>query len=485
MVTHADWRGLKISIIGAAREGTALARYLAQCGAQVTLHDTKPASALTRRVAGLDELEALGVCLALGAQPADLLDTDVLFLSPGVPPTAPIVRAARERGVPISSEPRLFTQSFRSRVVGITGSSGKTTTTTLVGLMFAAAGKRTWVGGNIGAPLTERLFEPTPAEIAVMELSSFQLELFAPNYQGAAAEERRSAASRVLSLAGWSPSIAAITNITPNHLDRHPSMEDYALAKSYIVAFQHPGDWAILNRDNALCDAMATRTAAHVLRFSLQEPVEAGAYLQGNELVLRFDGREEVLCAPEEVKLRGEHNLANILCAACCAAAGGVGLEVMREVATTFAGVAHRLEVVRIVGDVTFVNDSIATSPERAMAALRAYHEPVVLLAGGRDKHLPWAEWADLVRARARAVVAFGDAVPIIAQALSEAQARRGGAEDVHLECVATLDEAVAAAARLARAGEVVLLSPGGTSFDAFEDFEARGQRFRELVAAL
>jgi UDP-N-acetylmuramoylalanine--D-glutamate ligase len=478
------FRGLKATIIGAAREGTALARYLVQCGAQVTLSDTKPAEALARH---LSALEGLDVRLALGAPLPDLQDVDVLFLSPGVPPLAPVVRLARERGVPISSEPRLFTQLCRVPVVGITGSSGKTTTTTLTREMYSAQGLATWVGGNIGRPLIEHLHGHDCPQFVVMELSSFQLELFSPSYQGSLVEERRSEASRAISVEGWSPGISVITNVTPNHLDRHPSMEDYIRAKSYIIAFQSEAQWAVLNFDSEHTPALQACTRGRVLHFSMKEPVQQGAFLRGEELLLHFAGREQVLCRVSEIKLRGAHNVANTLAAACAAAAGGVAMEAIRAAATSFTGVAHRLEVVRRWRDITFVNDSIATSPERAIAAVRSYTEPLVLLAGGRDKHLPWDQWAEVVRDRVRAVVAFGEAVPIIERALREkrdqqAEAPRAG---MVLRTVDTLEQAVALAANLARPGDVVLLSPGGTSFDAFEDFEARGARFRELVAAL
>ena len=475
------FRGLKALIIGAAREGTALARYLVHCGAQVTLSDSKPAHALAKHLAGTGP----EVRLVLGALPTDLSDVDVLFLSPGVPPSAEIVRRAREQGLPISSEPRLFTQLCPAPIVGITGSSGKTTTTTLIGEMYAADGSVTWVGGNIGRPLIERLLEPQRPEHVVMELSSFQLELFSPEYQGPMVNERRSPASRAISLEGWSPHVAVITNITPNHLDRHPSMADYVRAKSHIVAFQSPDDWAVLNLDNAYTPELAARTPAQVLHFSLEQPVERGAFLRGEELVLRLDDAERVLCPLSAIKLRGIHNVANILAAACAAWAGGVSLEAMRMVASTFAGVAHRLEEVRRWRGILFVNDSIATSPERAIAAVRAYREPLVLLAGGRDKHLSWEQWADVVLSRVRVVVAFGEAVPIIERALRERRAQQGSGANTLLYTVDSLEQAVAKAAQVARPGEVVLLSPGGTSFDAFEDFEARGARFRELVAAL
>lgn len=484
MIAHEAFRGLRAGIVGAAREGTALARFLAACHARVTLSDAKPAQALGERLA---QLAGLDVRLALGGAPLNLADLDVLFLSPGVPPNAPIVGQARELGLPLSSEPRLFTQVCAAPVVGITGSSGKTTTTALVGRMFACQGLETWVGGNIGEPLTERLLEPAGPDVAVLELSSFQLELFSPDYQGPAVEERRTAASRVLSLDGWSPRVAAVTNITPNHLDRHPSMEDYARAKANIVRFQTPDGWAVLNRDDPRSYGLRAEARGRVLLFSLREPVDEGGYRAGDRLLLRLDGRETDLCRVGQVPLRGAHNLANVLTAACCAMAGGATPEAMREAVRTFSGVAHRLEIVREVGGVTYVNDSIATSPERAIAALRAYREPLVLLAGGRDKNLPWEEWADLALQRARVVIAFGEAAPIIEAALAGARDRwpAGGDGLASVERAVTMAEGVALAARLARPGDVVLLSPGGTSFDAFDDFEQRGQAFRDQVRGL
>lgn len=471
----ASLQRLRVLIVGAAREGTALARFLVACGAAVTLSDSKPPASLAKHLAALAGLQ---LDLALGVATPDVAGYDVVFLSPGVPPSAAVVQRARALGVPLSSEPRMVTQLLTAPVVGITGSSGKTTTTALTGAMYAA-GRDTWVGGNIGLPLIEKLLEaPCGPQVAVMELSSFQLELFAPEYQGERVDSLRSAASRSVSVAGWSPHVAAITNITPNHLDRHPSMEDYVLAKSRILEYQRADDWAVLNAQ----DDWSRRLTTHgrVLHFGLDTQVDAGAVLEGSRLLLRDGEREVLLCGAGQVKLRGRHNLANVLCAACCALAGGVPVEAMREVASTFTGVAHRLEYVRQCRQVLWVNDSIATTPERAMAALRSFDEPLVLLAGGRDKHLPWEDWAALVRERVRVVVAFGEAAPIIERALGAA-----GPGGPALEITADLQEAVTRAARLARPGEVVLLSPGGTSFDAYDDFEARGQHYRALVSAL
>jgi len=469
--------GLRVTIVGAAREGTALARTLARCGAEVTLSDSKPAERLGEALA---RLEGLPIKLSLGKeQPDDLLDVDVLFLSPGVPPFAPIVGQARERGLPISSEPRLCTQILREMgvpVVGITGSSGKSTTTALTGRMLAAAGMDVWVGGNIGQPLIEHLLDRHLPDVAVLELSSFQLELFSPDYQGPTVESERSQASQVIDLGGWSPNVAAVTNITPNHLDRHPSMADYVRCKQHILAFQAANDWAVLNSDDPTVRDLA-RGAGREVSFSLEGPVELGAFASDDDLLLRWD-REERLGSVTELRLRGRHNVANVLTASCCALAAGAPLQAIREAAVSFEGVPHRLETVRNWRGVQWVNDSIATSPERAIAAMSAYDEPLVLLAGGRDKHLPWERWAELATERTRVVIAFGELRPIVEEAVA-------GRSSVVLRQVETLAEAVALAAELARPGQVVLLSPGGTSFDAYVDFEERGVAFRELVNAL
>lgn len=472
-----DLTGLKAAIIGVAREGTALARFLVGAGATVTLSDLKPADQLA---AALRDLEGLSIRLALGGHPEDILDVDVLFLSPGVPLNAKLVQDARARSLPISSEPRLFLQLFPNRVVGITGSSGKTTTTTLTGRMLERSGVETWVGGNIGRPLITALEQGALADVAVMELSSFQLELFRPETQGDRVQEVRTEASRVISLAGCSPEIAVVTNITPNHLDRHASMDEYIRAKAAIVDYQSPEDWAVLNLDDANCLGLRQRTPAHVVYFSLVRPVGEGAYLDQGRLRLRLGDDDQVICAADEVRLKGIHNLANLLAAACAARLAGASLEAIRQVATEFEGVPHRMEVVRRWHGITFVNDSIATTPERAIAAIRAYDEPLVLLAGGRDKHLPWDTWAEWVQRKVRVVIAFGECAPLVRNTLGQMP----GLEAAVLE-VGDLGEAVSLASEVACEGDVVLLSPGGTSFDAFTDFEARGQAFRQLVERL
>ncbi len=444
--------GQRALIVGLAREGTDLARYLVAAGADVSVTDRRPATELAER---LTSLEGLPIRYALGAHPLELLDDrDVVYLSPGVPPELPLAAEARRRGLTLSSATELFLARCPAPVIGITGSSGKTTTTALTGEVFRCAGRTVFVGGNIGVPLLGCLPEITPDAWVVLELSSFQLEPL-----------RRS------------PQIATITNITPNHLDRHPSMEAYTTAKYQIVAHQTPADWAVLNADDPLVAAAPGR--GRRLYFSLELPVE-GACLVGDWLVVRRNGAETRVMPRAELRLRGRHNLANALAVCAIAAAAGIAADATRAALAAFAGVPHRLEVVGEVGGVRYVNDSIATSPERSIAALESFDEPIVLLAGGRDKHLPWDRWAAVVGRRVRHLILLGEAQDLIAAA---AQARGAGAVPRHH--VATLDDATALAHDLARPGDVVLLSPGCTSYDQFHDFEERGARFRAAVQAL
>jgi UDP-N-acetylmuramoylalanine--D-glutamate ligase len=479
-------------VVGLAREGTALARFLAERGARVTVTDRKPAETLVDDRAAL---AGLPVTFALGGHPLELLDgTDIVFVSPGVPLEIPLLDQARMRDLPLSSETRLFTRLCPAPIVGITGSSGKTTTTALAGRMLKTAGVKTWVGGNIGFPLIGHLEEMAATDIVVMELSSFQLEFF-----GSWAEMPLGHFDGPLySIEGWSPRVAAVLNVTPNHLDRHGTMEAYTAAKARILDYQRPGDLAVMNLDDPVTRDLATSSAGSGQRklwFSLEQGVEEGAFLRGDDLVLRLAGREQVLCRTGDLELLGRHNLANLLAAsaltigAITTLQGEAGLdsmpiEALREAATTFEGVEHRLEFVRERRQVRWYNDSIATTPERAVAAIRAFEQPIVLLAGGRDKKLPWEEMAALTWSRVRHLVLFGECADLIDRAMAGTKGPGEPGQTV-IHRAGTLSRAVDLAAELAQPGDVVLLSPGGTSFDAYPDFVARGDHFRELVRGL
>jgi UDP-N-acetylmuramoylalanine--D-glutamate ligase len=459
-----DWTGKRVLILGAARQGLALARWLARHAAHVTLSDVRSADQLATARASLADLP---VEWAPGGHPLELLDhCDMLCLSGGVPTTLPIVTEALRRGIELSNDTRIFMEAAPCKTIGITGSAGKTTTTSLVGEMArlsleesraAGVSGRAYTGGNIGDPLINYVDQMQPDDLAVLEISSFQLEQM-----------------------DRSPNIAAILNITPNHLDRHGSMEAYTSTKQRILDFQSAEDTAILGRDDPGAWGLRARVKGRLYAFSLHELEEglSGAYLEDGLLSLRDGNAYVPLMLREKIQLRGDHNVSNVLAAFTIGLAAGLKLDSMLGAAEDFQGVPHRLELVRERDGVRWYNDSIATAPERSMAAIRSFNEPIVLLLGGRDKDLPWEALAQLVHQRVGHVILFGEAAGKIEKAL-----RTAG--PVSFTRCDGLQEAVRKAAELARPGDVVLLSPGGTSYDAFKDFAERGERFKEWVLAL
>lgn len=456
--------GKRVVILGLARQGTALARFFAERGAEVVVSDSRTVEALRPAMAALSDLE---ITYRLGGHPVGLLeDCDLLCPSGGVPLEIPIVQQAVRRDIPISNDAQEFLTRCPAPVVGITGSAGKTTTTTLVGRMLQASGFKTWVGGNIGNPLISDLAAMEETDRVVMELSSFQLDVMTR-----------------------SPQIAGVLNITPNHLDRHKTMAAYIAAKRNIVAYQGPDDIAVLAYDEPNARGLAESTSAEVRYFSGRVEVEDGAFLRADRLVLSRSGEDVIVCSRRDLRLRGFHNVLNALAAIALADAAGATLDGMGSAIASFTGVEHRLEEVRRHNDVLWVNDSIATAPERVLAALAAFDEPLVLLAGGRDKDLPWAEFADQVVRRVRRLVLFGEAAPLIEREVCAAL-KRARTQDVEpalgdIVRAGDLENAVRAAAERAQPGDVVLLSPGGTSFDAFRDFAERGATFRALVRSI
>jgi len=456
-----DWKSQRILIIGAARQGLALARFLSQHGAQVTLNDQRPPEKMQ---AAVDSLKPFPVQWVLGGHPLSLLDsTDLVCLSGGVPLNLPIVQEAMARGLPISNDSQIFMESVPCRVIGITGSSGKTTTTTLVGRMAAAAlepSVKVWVGGNIGLPLIDRLDEIREDDLVVLELSSFQLELMT-----------------------LSPHIGAILNITPNHLDRHGTFEAYKAAKARLIEFQQPGSAIVLGRDDPGAWSLAGRARGPLTTFGLQRPPQGqtGTYLENGLCCLQHNDDQFVLLPQEMISLRGAHNLLNTLAACAIACAAGLPAEAMISGVRGFKGVPHRLEYVRSLRGAAWYNDSIATAPERTLAAINAFEEPLILLLGGRDKDLPWQELAAVIRRRVDHVILFGEAAEKIARAIGPIE--NGTRLTLH-QCEG-MKQAVELAAHIAESGDVVLLSPGATSFDEFQDFEERGEVFRSWVQEL
>ena len=455
-----DWNGKRILILGAARQGLALARWLSLHGARVTLSDMRGETDLRLARESLAEYPIQWV---LGGHPLELLDTtDVLCLSGGVPLTLPIVAEAVKRGIPLSNDSQIFMDMVPCRTIGITGSAGKTTTTTLVGNMAKSAyGDRAYVGGNIGDPLIHYVDKMKPEDIAILELSSFQLDQMT-----------------------ISPNVAAILNITPNHLDRHGTMEAYTAAKARILEFQSEKDAAILGRDDKGAWSLRNKVRGKLYTFSLDELEEGwnGTYLHDGLLNLRDGDAYLPLLLREKVSLRGDQNVSNVLAAFAIGYAAGFPLDAMLEAAEEFRGVPHRLELVRELRGVRWYNDSTATAPERSLAAIRAFDEPIVLLLGGRDKDLPWEDLMRLVGKRVDHVVLFGEAAEKIMNTAQALGLRENGSRIARVQ---SLYDAVIKAAEVAEAGDVVLLSPGGTSFDEFKDFAERGERFREWVLEL
>jgi UDP-N-acetylmuramoylalanine--D-glutamate ligase len=470
------WNGKRVLILGAARQGLALARWLSIHGAHVTLSDMHSADDL--RIAR-ESLAEFQINWVLGGHPLALLDSiDVLCLSGGVPLTLPIVVEAVKRGIPLANDSQIFMEVCPCRTIGITGSAGKTTTTTLVGNMAklacknAESGKQNeesafrlkpsaYVGGNIGDPLINYVDDMKSGDVAILELSSFQLEQMT-----------------------ISPNIAAILNITPNHLDRHGTMEAYTAAKARILTFQSRNDAAVLGCDDKGAWNLRNKVKGKLFTFSLHELDEGlnGAYFEEGLLSLRDAEMYLPLILREKISVRGDHNVLNVLAAFTIGHAAGFPLDAMLTAVEEFRGVSHRLELVRELNGVRWYNDSIATAPERSMAAIRAFEEPIVLMLGGRDKDLPWEELMKLIADRVDHVVLFGEAAEKIQKTANSLGLREKRYSVIRAD---GLQGAVLKAAEIAESGDVVLLSPGGTSFDEFKDFAERGERFRKWVQEL
>ncbi len=446
-----DVRGKRVLVYSLGIEGRDLARWLLANEARVTISDTRSDEAL----AAAGAVAPQGVeALVNGRALLDPAGFDLVAVSQSVLRYNPALVRARELGIPVTSQMRLFLQLCPGRTIGITGSSGKSTTTALVGAMAREAGLDSVVGGNIGEAMLGRLPEIRPQTTVILEISHTQLQY-----------------------TDRSPHIAAVTNITPNHLDQF-SWDEYVGLKRNILAFQGRADSAVLNSDDHTSRALMASVKGRLLRTSIKEELtHEGCWVEDGEIVVRAASRPLTVLSTNEIPLRGEHNLSNVVMACAIAAEAGIPTAAMAGAIRSFKGVAHRLEVVGVAAGATWVNDSIATSPERAIAGLRAFTEPVVLLMGGRDKNLDLDGLRELARVRCHAVVCFGESGGLFHAAMKEA------VNDTVL--VSTLEEAVAAAAQRARPGDAVLLSPAGTSFDAYPNFEARGEAFRKLVRAL
>jgi UDP-N-acetylmuramoylalanine--D-glutamate ligase len=446
-----ELKGKKVLVVGLGKSGLAAALFLRRRGAQVTVSDIRSAEALAKDIPALLE-EGINV-EAGGHGLLTFRRQDLIVVSPGVPLDTPELAQVRSFGLPVIGELELAARFLKGRILAITGSNGKTTTTALVGETLQAAGIPTLVGGNIGVPVVALIEESTDETWSVLEVSSFQLE----------------------GTQQFHPAIAVILNITPDHLDRHGTFENYALAKERIFAAQHEQDCVVLNADNARAAAAASRSAAKVYWFSIEHPVAQGAWVEGGQVVYRpsKDGPVENVIPLTGIPLKGEHNVENVLAAVCAARLAGAPTEVIRRAIENFRAVEHRLEYVATINGVEFYNDSKATNVDATAKAIAAFTSGIHLILGGKDKNSDYTQLAELLRAHVRAVYTIGSAAAKI-----ESQLR--GTISIH-SCE-TLDKAVSTAAAAARPGEVVLLAPACSSFDQFESYEHRGRVFKELV---
>jgi UDP-N-acetylmuramoylalanine--D-glutamate ligase len=446
-----ELKGKKVLVVGLGKSGLAAALFLRHRGAQVTVSDIRSAEALAKDIpALLDE----GINVEAGGH--GLLTfrrQDLIVVSPGVPLDTPELVQAKSFGRLVIGELELAARFLKGKILAVTGSNGKTTTTSLLGEILEKAGLPTLVGGNIGVPVVALIDDSTDATWSVLEVSSFQLE----------------------STDEFHPAIAVILNITPDHLDRHGSFENYALAKERIFAEQNEQDFVVLNADNIRAAASAERSKAKVYWFSIEHSVEQGAWVEGGSVMFRFskDAPPESVLPLTGIPLKGEHNVENVLAAVCAARLAGAPVDVVRQGIENFKAVEHRLEYVATLNGVEIYNDSKATNVDATAKAIASFPSGIHLILGGKDKNSDYTQLADLLRSRVRAVYTIGSAAAKI-----ESQLR--GVVTIH-SCE-TLDQAVGAIAAAARPGEVVLLAPACSSFDQFESYEHRGRVFKELV---
>ncbi|MEO8434740.1 MAG: UDP-N-acetylmuramoyl-L-alanine--D-glutamate ligase [Pyrinomonadaceae bacterium] len=448
--------GKKVLVLGAARSGIASARFLSQRGAIVALNDQKP---LEQWPAEALALKDGGVGCISGEAPSWLLDqVELVVISPGVPSKSIPIRYAERVGAEVIGEIELASRYLQGRIVAITGTNGKTTTTTLIGAMLKDAGMTVQVGGNIGTALISLVDSSRPDGWTVVEVSSFQLE----------------------TTVDFHPAVAAVLNVTPNHMDRYESVTDYAAAKHRIFRNQTAADVAILNADDETVSSWAGGLRAHVTQFSVAKELPEGLFLRGGrELVSRTEAGERVLMNRDEMKLRGLHNVENVLAALAVGLACGAAPDSMRETIKNFRPVEHRLEQVTTINGVRFYNDSKATSVDATMKALEAFAEDegkVVLILGGRGKQAPYAPLAPLVQATVRKLVLIGEDAPAIEQELKDV---------APTERATDMRDAVGRAFTSAQSGDIVLLAPACASFDMFDSFEHRGRVFKEEVSSL
>lgn len=449
-----DFNGKRVLVIGLARSGAAVARLLQKYGAQFTVNDQKALEDLGEEAANL---QALGIEVIGGGHPEGIVHAgiDLIVKNPGIPYSSPPVRQALELGIPVLTEVEIAYQFAKAPLIGITGSNGKTTTTTLVGEMLDAAGLRPVVAGNIGRALTDVIEEVEADQWLVAELSSFQL----------------------LGTQEFRPTIGALLNLYAAHLDYHGTMEEYVAAKVRLFDNQKPDDVAVLNWDQPEVRAIAAAAKARVYPFSIREVLEEGVFVKDGNIHAILHGKHIPLLKAAEVSLKGEHNLQNVLAAAAIALNAGADPEAVADVARTFRGVEHRTEFVANRNGVEFYNDSKATNAEAATRAITSFPSNVVLIAGGLDRGVDFLELVPVFEKHLKQLIAIGESADALLRVAEKAGVPGQKAD--------TLEAAVRQAAELAVAGDTVLLSPACASWDMFGSFEERGRMFKQAVHTL
>lgn len=446
-------RGRHALVVGMAKSGIASARLLAEEGAQVTINDTKSAEQLAD---ALKALEGLSIVDGLGKDPMTLLDEcDLLVLSPGVSVEAPFAQEAKRRGIEVIGEIELGYRFAHAPIVAITGTNGKTTTTALTGELFKAQGIHTYVLGNIGIPIAQEARATTPDDVIVAEVAGFQLET----------TEQFHAHS------------CAILNLTEDHLNRFGTMEHYGEAKARVLRNQTKNDFCVFNADDPLVAAMAQKATGRVLWFSRRHEVENGAFVRNGRIVFRLDGVEQDVVGADELKIPGAHNLENALAAVAVSLPVGVSAEAAARALRSFEGVEHRIEFVREVNGVRYINDSKGTNPDSTVKAVEAIVRPTVLMLGGSNKNSDYCPVFQAFAGKVKAVVAYGFTRDRILR-----DAKKAGYQNIHV-VDGSFEDAVQMAKSLAQPGDDVLLSPACASYDMFDNFEQRGRVFKEIVS--
>ncbi len=454
-----DILGKRVAVLGIGISNTPLIKYLAKLGVAVTAFDQADRSSLSST---LESLKGLNVEYCLGENYLDrLIGFDIIFKTPKVRFDIPQLLKEAEAGALITSEMEVFCNLCPARIFAVTGSDGKTTTTTLIYEILKNHGYKCWLGGNIGTPLLDRIDEIEENDMVVLELSSFQLHTMR---------------NRI--------NTAVVTNLSPNHLDVHKSMQEYSDAKKNIFLYQNKNDTAVLNYDNAITKGFASEVPGRVLLFSRTNAIDNGMMVSDGKIIYRTSGKKLGIMDVDEILLPGIHNVENYL-AAACATIDFVTPEDISEVARRFAGVEHRNEFVREVNGRKFYNDSIGSSPSRTIASINSFEKRVILITGGYDKNIPYDSLGEAIIERAKSVVLMGQTAPKIEQAINNAKSKRSETVHVPLFHAENMDEAIKYAYNCSEENDIIILSPASASFDMFKNFEERGNAFKTAVNKL